>query len=134
MDVHAYKDLYNSYEAYNDSLENNYGNIVTDLPPNRPELPITVFSEVRNVATAFNSCFGKVASVGYRVDIFAQDKGEISRIDIAREIAQQADEFFTALGLQCTSFNANALYDEGGTYRIMLVYSGNLDESRRRFI
>ena len=135
MDIKAFEYLLEGYKAYNASLDNNYGNVVVDLPPISPEFPLTIVTEARNVAlSTYSTCYERVASVGYRVDIWAQDKGNVSRLTIARTIAEQADEFFTTIGLMRVSFNANSLSDEGGSYHIILTYSGNLDETRRRFI
>ena len=135
MDIHAFEQLFTAYKEYNNDLADNYGNEIVDLPPINPEFPLTIFSEIRNVANAqYHSCYERVASVGYRVDIYAKDKGKFSRLQIAREIAEQADTFFTLCGLNRVSFNGNALSDEGGTYHIIMTYSGNLEEYRRRFI
>lgn len=142
MDNKAYFDILNALKEFNKSLAHNYGNTVYSLPPklnNDQELkfPITRFSQIRNVAnSSFNTCFDRVASLGFSLDIFAKDKGTKKlRNEIVLELAEQFDEFLTnTFGLLRVSYNEFDLEGEGLIYRISMTYSGNLHENRRKFI
>lgn len=135
MDILTYEYLLQGLKDHNEKSAQNYGNKVLRLPPKDPKYPISILREIRNSATRFNSCFQKVASVGYRVDIFAQTKGKITHDVIARTIAKEIDDYMTSVNLSRVSKNENELIDEQGAYyHIILTYEGNLDENRMRFI
>lgn len=135
MDILAYEYILENLKAYNASLSQNYGNTVVATPPSNPTYPLTVFDEIRNVAnTTYNTCFERVASVGYRADIYAKTKGNITKQIIARKIAQEVDNYLTSIGLTRISFNISELENDSSIYHIIITYSGNLHENRRRFI
>ena len=138
MDIETYKHIYNGLVALNKKTKPNYNNTVLDSPPffgesEKISFPITIFEEIRNTSTGYNSCYERVASVGYRVDILAQDKGKYSKLDIARELAQMVDSYLCAIGLSRVSYNSDLLM-QGTTYHIVMTYTGNLLENRRKFI
>ena len=135
MDILAYENLYNGLKDYNDSVKENRGNTIVKTPPKNPEYPLTILSEIRNVAnTSYNSNFDRVASVGYRVDIYAKKKGNITKDTIAREVAYLVDKYLTGVGLTRISFNISELVNDSSIYQIIMTYSGNLHENRRKFI
>jgi hypothetical protein len=135
MDISTYEYLLQGLKNHNSIAKKNYGNTVLRLIPMKPEYPITILREIRNSSTNLNSCHEKVSSVGYRVDIYAQDEGKITRDIVARTIAQNIDEYLSGIGLNRVSKNENDLIDEQGAfYHIILTYSGNLQENRLRFI
>lgn len=136
MDIQVNKDIYNGLKAYNTSNSTtNYGNTVLEVAPKNKVYPYTLIQVIRDVANPnYNTCFGRVSSKGYRVDIYAQDKGKILRKDIADIISQQVDYFLSEIGLQRVSYNAIDLENEGTTYHIIMTYSADLDEYRRKFI
>lgn len=135
MDILTYEYLLNGVKEYNTQIEQNYGNVVVATPPNNPTYPLTVFDEIRNVANAnYNSCYERLSSVGYRVDIYAKTKGNVSKQIIARRIAQEVDEYLTNVGLTRVSFNVSELENDSSIYHIIMTYSGNLQENKRRFI
>lgn len=135
MDIIAFKNIKASLKAYNDSLPQNYGNTIVSLPPENPEYPLTRVNEIRNLPNSlYDTPLDRVASIGIRVIIDAKDKGNMSREDIAREIAALMNEYFVNIGLSRTSFNITELQNEGSIFRIIMVYSGNLHENRRNFI
>lgn len=136
MDIQVNKDIYNGLKAYNTSNSTtNYGNTVLEVAPKNKVYPYTLIQVIRDVAnTNYNTCFGRVSSKGYRVDIYAQDKGKILRKDVADVISQQVDYFLSEIGLQRVSYNAIDLENEGTTYHIIMTYSADLDEYRRKFI
>lgn len=135
MDILAYDYLLNGLKEYNEMQGKPYGNTIVSIPPNTPTYPLTVFHEVRNVADIkYNTNYGKMASVGFRVDIYAKTKGKIDKQTIARKVMQEVDEYFAFMNLIRSSFNVNVLENDSSIYHIILTYSGTLDEYRRRFI
>ena len=135
MDILAYEYMFEGLKDYNSTIEQNYGNVVVGTPPSNPTYPLTVFDEIRNVANPnYNGCFERVASVGYRADIFAKTKGSVKKQIIARRIAQEVDRYLTNVGLTRVSFNVSELENDNSIYRIIMTYSGNLQEFRRKLI
>lgn len=135
MDILAYEYMLQGLKDYNATIEQNYGNVVVSTPPTNPTYPLTVFDEIRNVANPnYNSCYERVASVGYRADIYAKTKGSVSKQIIARRIAQEVDRYLTNVGLTRVSFNVSELENDSSIYHIIMTYSGNLHENRRKLI
>ena len=135
MDILAYEYMLQGLKDYNATIEQNYGNVVVATPPNNPTYPLTVFDEIRNVANPnYNSCYERVASVGYRADVYAKTKGSVSKQIIARRIAQEVDRYLTNVGLTRVSFNVSELENDSSIYHIIISYSGNLHENRRNLI
>ena len=135
MDILAYEYMLQGLKDYNATIEQNYGNVVVATPPTNPTYPLTVFDEIRNVANPnYNSCYERVASVGYRANIYAKTKGSISKQIIARRIAQEVDKYLTNVGLTRVSFNVSELENDSSIYHIIMTYSGNLHENRRNLI
>lgn len=136
MDIQAYSYILNGLKEYNSKLDKNYGNVVVAYPTKNTTYPHTVFDEVRNVANrSYNTPYDKVASVGYRADIYAQTKGNVTKQEIARFIAKEVDNYLTNyVGLLQVSYNVSELENDSSIYHIILTYSGNLYENRRRMI
>jgi hypothetical protein len=135
MDILAYEYMLQGLKDYNATIEQNYGNVVVSTPPTNPTYPLTVFDEIRNVANPnYNSCYERVARVGYRADIYAKTKGSVSKQIIARRIAQEVDKYLTNVGLTRVSFNVSELENDSSIYHIIMTYSGNLHENRRNLI
>lgn len=135
MDILAYEEVLQGLKEYNSNATQNYGNTIVRTPPTSPIYPLTVFTEIRNVAnTNYNSRFDRVASVGYRADIYAKTKGNITKDEIARKIAKIVDDYLSCIGLTRISFNISELENDSSIFRIIMTYSGNLHENRRKFI
>lgn len=135
MDILTYEYLLQGLKDHNAKATQNYGNTVLRLPPKEPKYPISILREIRNSSTSYNTCFERVSSVGYRIDIYAKTKGKVTHDIIARTIAKQLDEYMSFVGLERVSKNENELIDEQGAfYHIILTYSGNLQENKLRFI
>lgn len=134
MDIVVYDLILNDLKEYNDSLDNNYGNTIVSFPSIKT-FPHTVFDEIRNVAVSNHTGpIDRVASLGYRVDIYAKNKGEISKQTIARYLAQKVNTYLTSIGLLQVSFNVSELENDASIYHIIMTYSGNLLENRRKLI
>ena len=136
MDIQINKDIYSNLKEFNDNRGDNYGNKVLEAVPKNKIYPYTVFQTVRDVAdTRYNTPFDRVSNKGYRIDIYAQDKGQILRKDIAEQISKIVDFYLSNYyKLTRASFNAIDLENEGTVYHIIMMYSGNLHENRRKFI
>ena len=142
MKQEAYNALLSGLKAYNNSLDENHGNIIHSISPQfgkdrKISFPLTIFKEIRNTPVpSINSHRERVASVGYRLDIFAQDKGaNYSKFKIARDIAEFVDKFMSdCAGLLRVSYNENDLENNGAIEHITLVYSGYFDETRLKFL
>ena len=135
MDIYAYDYMLQGLKEYNASVEKNYGNVIVKYPTKDTTYPHTVLSEIRNVANpSYNTCHERVASVGYSVRIYAKTKGNKDKQTIAREIALICDNYLSGIGLTRISFNANESINDNSIYEIIMTYSGNLHENRRKFI
>lgn len=135
MDILAYDYMLQGLKDYNATIEQNYGNVVIATAPTNPTYPLTIFDEIRNVSNVnYNSSYDRVASVGYRADIYAKTKGSVSKQIIARKIAQEVDRYLTNVGLTRVSFNVSELENDSSIYHIIITYSGNLHENRRKLI
>lgn len=134
MDILIYENLLQSLKKFNET-QKNYGNEIVRLPPTNPVYPLTIFTEIRNVANPnYNTCFDRVASVGYRLDIYAKTKGNITKDRIAREIAELMDRYLTNIGLLRVSFNISELENDSSIFHIIMTYSGNVSEYRKILI
>lgn len=136
MDIVVYDEILEGLKTYNDSVDENYGNVVLPYPAIKPTYPYTVVDEIRNIVNPkFKSSFDKVASLGYRIDIYSKTKGNIDKQTIARNIAKQVDKFFTSyVGLTQNSWNVSELENDSSIYHIIVSYSGNLHENRRKIL
>lgn len=135
MDIQVYEDIYESLEAYLEK-DNEFDNTLVHYQSTDTSFPFTVFEEVRNVANPrYNTCFNRVSSVGYKVEIYAKNIGNFDKQTIARKIAKQVDEFLTNyVGLTRVSFIPDSLVNDASEYRITITYNGTLFENRRKFI
>lgn len=134
MDILTYEYLKEGLKDYNEQSGKPRGNVIVSYATENTTYPHTVFQEIRNVGTNFNSDFERVASVGYSVRIYAKTKGKIDKQTIAREIAQMVDNYMRYFKLTRVSFNANESLNDDSIFEIIMTYSGNLHENRRRFI
>ena len=135
MDIYAYDYMLQGLIDFNEQSGKPYKNEVVPYPTTNTRYPFTVFEEIRNIANPqYNGCVDRVASVGYRADIYAQTKGNVTKQTIARKCAEVVDKYLTGIGLTRVSFNVSELENDSSTYHIIMTYSGNLHENRRRLI
>ena len=134
MDILAYEYLREGLKEYNKNLGNPRGNVVVSYPTENTTYPHTVFQEIRNVGTNLNSNFDRIGSMGYVARIYAKTKGKVDKQTIAREIAQMVDNYMRHFKLTRISYNANESINDNSIYEIIMTYSGNLHENRRKFI
>lgn len=134
MDILTYDYIIQGLKDYNNSVEQNYGNVILEYPT-KSSFPNTVFAEIRNIANpSFNSAYERVASVGYRVDIYAKTKGSVDKQTIARRIAKIVDTYLSNINLTRVSFNISDMENDNSIFHIIMTYSGNLYENRRILI
>jgi hypothetical protein len=134
MDILAYDYLKEGLKDFNEKSGSPYGNVIVSYPTQKPTYPYTVFDEIRNVGTNLNGDFDRVASVGYSVRIYAKTKGNITKQSVARTVCQMVDNYMRHFKLNRISYNANESVNDNSIYEIIMTYSGNLHENRRRFI
>ena len=135
MDIQVYNYVLQGFRDYNSTVEN-YGNTIEETQPkSKVKFPLTIVKEVRNVVYgAYTTGYQRVSSIGFLVEIYAKDKGEHTKTQIARELALIADNYFSSIGLQRVSFNLDENLNNGSVCSIILTYNGTLLENRRRFI
>ena len=135
MDISAYEYMLQGLKDYNATIEQNYGNVIVKFPTKDTTFPHTQFIETRNVSNRnYNSCYERVASVGYAVRIYAKTKGSVDKLTIARTIVQIVDNYLTNIGLTRASYNVFENEEGGAICEIVMTYSGNLHENRRKLI
>jgi hypothetical protein len=135
MDILTYEYLKEGLKAYNEQNGKPYGNTVVGKAPKSPTYPLTILNEIRNVSTDLNSDYDRVASVGYSVKIEAKNKGtKVENQTVAREVAQFVNRYLEYYNLKRISYNENTSVNDDSIYEIVMTYSGNLHENRRRFI
>ena len=136
MNIGVYDEILEGLKAYNvQHSAENYGNSVVPYASSSPTFPLTIFDEIRNMPTRYNSCHDKVSSLGYKVEIYAKTKGNITKQTIARKIAKLMDDFLSGIvGLKQVSFNANPLINDASIYQIIITYENSYHENRARFI
>ena len=135
MDILAYEYLKQGLIEYNEKMGKPHGNAIVGYAPKSPTYPLTIFSEIRNTANAsFNTNFDRVASTGYSVRIIAKSKNRLDKQTIAREVAHFTDRYLSAFNLTRISYNENPSVNDDAFYEVIMTYSGNLHENRRKFI
>ena len=135
MDILAYEYMLQGLKDYNATIEQNYGNVIVKYPTKDTTYPNTQFNEIRNVANPnYNTCYERVASVGYSVKTYAKAKGSVDKLTIARAVSKIADDYLTNIGLTRVSYNVFVNEENGAICEIVMTYSGNLHENRRNLI
>lgn len=135
MDIQLYDDIFKSFEEYYKKVDE-FDTAISPYPTTDTTYPLIVLEEIRNVADQrFNTCFNRVSSVGYKVDIYAKDIGEYDKQSIARQMAKWADNFLTNyVGLTRVAFVPENLVNDASQYRITMTYNGTFFENRRRIL
>lgn len=137
MVITVYDEIFEALKAYNDTLEQNYGNVVVGTSPSNPTYPLTVFDEIRNdpLQRTNIKSLDRVDNLGYEVEIYAKTKGKIDKQTIARKIAKDLDDFLTnVIGLKLLSMNPVPNLNDSSIYRINLRYSALYYENRAKIL
>lgn len=135
MDIQVYEDIFNGLVEYNRKVDE-FETAIVPYPTTDTTFPFVALEETRNVADQrYNTCFNRVSSVGYKVEIYAKDIGTLDKQTIARKKAKQIDDYMTNnVGLTRIAFATNNLVNDASQYRITMTYNGTLFENRRKFI
>lgn len=135
MDIYASELIYKGLKSYNEQKGKPYGNEVVDEEPLDPIYPLTIIQEIRNVQNPFyRNPIESVSSIGFSVEIYAQNMGDKTKKQIAREISKFVDEYMSAIGLERSGFVPDGLVRDASLHRIIMTYTGNLHENTRRII
>ena len=137
MDIKIYDEIYNILDEF---LKQNSGSCynpsLVHFPAIEPTYPYIVFEEVRNNAGALS--LGDIpentSNLGYQVRIYAKTKGKVTKMQIARKIAEYVDYLLSSLGLRQVSFNPDPLVANGDLYGIIIMYNANFYNNRRKII
>ena len=135
MDITIYDNILEGLKVHNERAERPYGNSIVSIPTTKPTYPYTIIDEIRNISVpSLNGLIDRVSRVGYKVDIYAKTKGNVTKQTIARKIAQVVDEYLTSVGLFRESYNIFVTEVDGSIYHIIMVYTGVVNEYRRNLI
>jgi hypothetical protein len=132
MDIRTYDWIIRDLILYNDTIEENYGNVVCGVAPTEPTYPLTIIDEIKNVGIKqYHTMFDKLSNISYRIDIYAQDVGTISKQIVARTLAKELDTYMSNfVGLTQLSYNVIPIENDNSLYHIVLIYIGNYHENR----
>lgn len=134
MIITVYDEILEALKAYNETLEQNYGNMIVGISPSTPTYPLTVFDEIRNDPYRRTNIkpLDRVDNLGYELEIYAKTKGSVNKQTIARKIAKELDDFLTGIGLQQISMNPVPNVNDSSIYRINIRYSAKYYENRAK--
>lgn len=137
MDITVYDRILEALKEYNNTLEQNYGNVVVRTAPSNPTYPHTVFDEIRNDPFQRTNIrpLDKVDNLGYEMIVYAKTKGKIDKQKIAREVAGKLDDFLAnVIGLKQISMNPQPLLNDSSTYGVNVRYGAKYFENRARIL
>ncbi|MCM1437788.1 MAG: hypothetical protein NC131_01060 [Roseburia sp.] len=137
MVITVYDKILKALKEYNETLEQNYGNVVVGTSPSTPTYPLTVFDEIRNDPLTRTNIrpLDRVDNLGYELEIYAKTKGSVNKQTIARKIAKELDDFLTErIGLQQLSMNPVPNVNDSSIYRINIRYSAKYFENRAKIL
>lgn len=131
MNIDFYDIVLDGLKKYNaENVSKKYKNTIVSIPPTKPTYPLTVFEEIDNSSATRNKLLDVTANVGFKVSIFAQNKGETPKNIVAREIAKTLDTYLSnCVGLKRLSFNVFTA-KESSLYEVVMIYTGTLNEYR----
>lgn len=137
MDIKIYDEIYtrlNEFLAANGNAC--YNPSLVHFSSSQPTYPYVVFEEVRNNAgpLSLGDIPDNTSNLGYQVRIYAKTKGKVTKMQIARKIAEYVDYLLSGLGLRQVSFNPNPLVANGDLYGIIIMYNANFYNNRKKFI
>ena len=135
MDIYASELIYEGLKSYNENMGKPFGNEVVDEEPLNPIYPLTIIREIRNTQNPlYRHPSELVSDIGFSVEIYAQSQGEITKKQIARELAKVANEYMSTIGFVRSGFIPDGLVRDASLHRIIMTFTGNLHENSRRLI
>ncbi len=138
MEIELYEIIKKGLQDYIKSLNlsKSLNPSVVGFEPSNPTYPLVIIDEVNNVPYQnMRSVRQTVSDKSYRVDIYAETKGSISKQEIARKIMKYCDDYLTHIGLKQLSMNIFANDGTNGKlYHIVLMYSARYFENKQYFV
>lgn len=128
------KGLQDHFSSLN--LSKSYSPSVVGFEPSSPSYPLIVIDEVDNTPYQNMSHYRQtVASVSYKVDIYAKTSGSITKQAIARTLAEHCNDYLKCINLKQVSYNAFPNEGTNGAiYHITLMYSARYFENKQYFV
>ena len=138
MEIELYEKIKKGLQDHIKSLDlsKSYNPSVVGFAPSEPKYPLVVIDEVNNAPYLNMSSFRQIVSdKSYRVDIYAETKGSISKQEIARTLMKHCNDYLTYIGLKQVSMNTFANDGTNGKlYHIVLMYSARYFENKQYFV
>lgn len=138
MQTELYEEIKKGVQNYFASvpLTKSYKPSIVGFAPSSPTYPLIVIDEVDNTPYQhMTHARQTVASVSYKIDIYAETKGNISKQQIARTLMKHCDDYCKNIGLTQVSMNAFANDGTNGKlYHIILMYSARFFENKQYFV
>lgn len=133
------------YDKIKEGLQDNFASLglsksfnpsVVGFEPSEPKYPLIIIDEVDNTPYQNMSHYRQtVASVSYKIDIYAKTSGSITKQAIARELAKHCDNYCKCINLKQVSFNTFPnTGTNGAIYHIALMYSARYFENKQYFV
>lgn len=118
------------------SLSKSYAPCVVGIAPTNPTYPLIIVDETDNVPYQNLRHFRQtVASVSYKIDIYAKTSGSISKQEIAKHLAIYCDDYLKKIGLKQVSYNVFPdIGTNGALYNITLMYTARFFENKKYFV
>lgn len=109
---------------------------VLRVAPVSPKYPIIIFREVRNQPYFSSGGYlERIASLGYRVDVWTKDNNNQTKQELARDLAFAANEILTKkVGLKQVAWNESENESDGDLYNVVMTYSAPYFENKRKFL
>lgn len=138
MEIELYDNIKKGLQDHIKSLNlsKSYNPSVVGFEPSEPKYPLVIIDEVNNVPYQNMRSFRQtVSDKSYRVDIYAETKGSISKQEIARTIMKHCNDYLAGIGLKQVSMNTFAMDGTNGKlYHIVLMYSARYFENKQYFV
>lgn len=138
MQTELYDEIKKGLQEYfaNLELSKAYKPSVVGFEPSSPNYPLIVIDEVDNTPYQNMSNYRQtVASVSYKVDIYAKTSGSITKQTIARALAEHCNNYLKCIKLKQVSYNAFPNEGTNGSiYHITLMYSARFFENKEYFV
>lgn len=142
MDINVYPEIKKGLKEHFASLfeqgvfTKSFNPDVVAYEPAKPNYPILKIGESRNQPlTNYRGKLETVASLGYKIDIYAKTSGSIAKDEIARTIAKHANDYLTCIGLRQVSWNYIENDGQNGDlYHIIIMYNAPYWEQRQKIL
>ena len=138
MEIELYEKIKNGLQDHIKSLNlsKSYNPSVVGFAPSEPKYPLVIIDEVNDAPHLNMVSFRQIVSdKSYRVDIYAETKGSISKQEIARTLMKHCNDYLTCIGLKQVSMNTFANDGTNGKlYHIVLMYSARYFENKQYFV